>query len=171
MTMQSRHIAKLIKWGGLVTLAIAVWLPATFSQAGEITQKGRDVFVCTDEKYIEVGDVPDHFVGVYKCEGISSTEGGEAGTFEFWGTGDYIAGLGPEQGYYTITYDDGSAVRGKFEDILVPDEGGKSSTCKGTYQITSGTDRFAGIKGSGSYTCKTYSGKGYFDWTETYTVP
>ncbi len=171
MTMQSRHIAKLIKWGGLVTLAIAVWLPATFSQAGEITEKGRDVFVCTDEKYIEVGDVPDHWVGVYKCEGISSTEGGEAATFEFWGTGDYIAGLGPEQGYYTIIYDDGSAVRGKFEDILTPDEGGKSSTCKGTYQITSGTDRFAGIKGSGSYTCKTYSGKGYFDWTETYTVP
>ena len=40
-----------------------------------------------------------------------------------------------------------------------------------TYQITSGTDRFAGIKGSGSYTCKSYSGKGYFDWTETYTLP
>jgi hypothetical protein len=171
MAMQSRYITKLIKWGGLGTLAIAVWLPATFSQAGEITQKGRDVFVCTDEKYIEVGDVPDHLVGVYKCEGISSTEGGEAGIIEFQGTGDYIAGKGPEQGYYTITYDDGSAVHGKFEDILVPDEGGKSSTCKGTYQITSGTDRFAGIKGSGSYTCKSYSGKGYYDWTETYTVP
>ena len=27
MTVQSRHIAKLIKWGGLVTVAIAVWLP------------------------------------------------------------------------------------------------------------------------------------------------
>ena len=79
--------------------------------------------------------------------------------------------MGPEQGYYTVTYDDGSIVRGKWEDILTPDKGGKTSTCKGTYQITSGTDRFAGIKGSGSYTCKSYSGKGYYDWTETYTVP
>ena len=171
MTVQSRHIAKLIRWGGLVTVAIAVWLPATFSQAGEITQKGRDTFACTDEKYVEIGDVPDHWVGVFACEGISSTEGGETGILETWGTGDYIAGMGPEQGYYTVTYDDGSIVRGKWEDILMPDEGGKTSTCKGTYQITSGTDRFAGIKGSGSYTCKTYSGKGYFDWTETYTLP
>ncbi len=53
---------------------------------------------------------------------------------------------------------------------LPPEEGGKTSTCKGTYQITSGTDRFAGIKGSGSYTCKSYGSKGYYDWTETYTV-
>ena len=113
MTMQSRHIAKLIKWGGLVTVAIAVWLPATFSQAGEITQKGRDVYVCTDEKYVEIGDVPDHWVGVFDCEGISSTEGVEAGIFEFRGIDDYIAGMGPEQGYYAVTYDDGSFTRFK----------------------------------------------------------
>ncbi len=100
-----------------------------------------------------------------------STAGGETGIILFLGTGDYIAGRGPEQGYYTITYDDGSAVHGKWEDILAPDEGGKTSTAKGTYQITSGTDRFAGIKGSGDYTCKSYSGKGYCDWTETYTLP
>ncbi len=36
------------------------------------------------------------YVGVYKCEGVSSTEGGEVGVLEFWGTGDYIAGSGPE---------------------------------------------------------------------------
>ena len=170
--MGKGHFAKSTTRAGPLVLVIALGLPAFAAQAGEVTQKGRDVFVCTDEKYIEVGDVPDHWVGVYKCEGISSTEGGEAGTFEIWGTGDYIAGLGPEQGYYTIIYDDGSAVHGKFEDILTPEEGGKTSTCKGTYQITSGTDRLAGIKGSGSYTCKSYGGKkGYFDWTETYTVP
>ncbi len=165
------HFAKLNRWVGPLALVIALGLPVFAAQAGEITQKGRDVYVCTDEKYIEVGDVADHWVGVYKCEGISSTEGVEAGIFEFWGTGDYIAGRGPEQGYYTVTYDDGSAVHGKFEDILTPDEGGKTSTCKGTYQITSGTDRFAGIKGSGSYTCKSYGSKGYYDWTETYTLP
>ncbi len=169
--MDKAYLAKLTRWGGHIVVVIALGLPMFAAQAGEITQKGRDVFVCTDEKYIEVGDVPDHYIGVFDCEGISSTEGVEAGIFEFRGIGDYIAGRGPEQGYYTVTYDDGSAVHGKFEDILVPDEGGKSSTSKGTYQITSGTDRFAGIKGSGSYTCKSYSAKGYCDWTETYTVP
>ncbi len=169
--MVEAHLTTLTKWGGTVVLVIALVLPVVATQAGEITQKGRAVYVCTDEKYIEIGDVPDHWVGVYHCEGIDSIEGAEDSTIEFWGTGDYIAGMGPEQGYYTATYDDGSIVRGKWEDILMPDEGGKTSTCKGTYQITSGTDRFAGIKGSGSYTCKSYGSKGYYDWTETYTVP
>jgi len=169
--MVEAHLTTLTKWGGTVVLVIALGLPVFATQAGEITQKGRAVYVCTDEKYIEIGDVPDHWVGVYYCEGIDSIEGVEDSIIEFWGTGDYIAGMGPEQGYYTATYDDGSIVRGKWEDILMPDEGGKISTCKGTYQITSGTDRFAGIKGSGSYTCKSYGSKGYYDWTETYTVP
>ena len=170
--MVEAHLTTLTKWSGAVVLVTALGLPAFTAQAGEVTHKGRDVYVCTDEKFVEIGDVPDHWVGVFACEGISSPEDAEAGTIEFWGTGDYIAGMGPEQGYYTVTYDDGSIVHGKFEDILTPDEGGKTSTCKGTYQITSGTDRLAGIKGSGSYTCKSYGGKkGYFDWTETYTVP
>jgi hypothetical protein len=169
--MVETHLTTLTKWGSAVVLVIALGLPAFAAQAGEVTATGRDTYVCTDEKFVEIGDVPDHWVGVFECEGISSTEGGEAASFEFWGTGDYTAGMGPEQGYYTITYDDGSIVHGKFEDILTPEEGGKTSTCKGTYQITSGTDRFAGIKGSGSYTCKSYGSKGYYDWTETYTVP
>ena len=169
--MVEAHLTTLTKWGSAVVLVIALGLPAFAAQAGEVTEKGRDTFACTDEKYVEIGDVPDHWVGVFACEGISSTEGGETGILETWGTGDYIAGMGPEQGYYTTTYDDGSTVHGKWEDILTPDEGGETSTCKGTYQITSGTDRFTGIKGSGSYTCKSYGSKGYYDWTETYTVP
>ncbi len=169
--MVEAHLTTLTKWGSAVVLVIALGLPAFAAQAGEVARKGRATFACADEKFVEIGDVPDHWVGVFACEGISWAEGGEAGIFEFWGTGDYIAGMGPEQGYYTVTYDDGSIEHGKWEDILTPDEGGKTSTCKGTYQMTSGTDRFAGIKGSGSYTCKSYGSKGYYDWTETYTVP
>ena len=169
--MGEAHLTTLNNWGGAVVLVIALGLPAFAAQAGEVTQKGRDTYVCTDEKFVEIGDVPDHWVGVFDCEGISSTEGGEAGILVNRGIGDYIAGKGPEQGYYEVTYDDGSIVRGKFEDILTSDEGAETSTAKGTYQITSGTGRLAGIKGSGNYTCKSYGGKGYCDWTETYTVP
>ncbi len=169
--MGKGQLAKLTTQAGPLVLVIALGLPVFAAQTGEITQKGRDTFACTDEKYVEVGDVPDHWVGVFFCEGISSPEGGDSGILEVWGTGDFIAGMGPEQGYYTTTYDDGSTVHGKWEDILTPDGGGETSTCKGTYQITSGTNRFAGIKGSGNYTCKSYGGKGYCDWTETYTVP
>ncbi len=170
--MGKAYLAKLTRWGGFIVVVVALGLPMFAAQAGEITQKGRDTYHCVDEKFVEVGDVSDHWVGVYKCEGISSTVDGETGIFLLLGTGDYIAGRGPEQGYYTVTYDDGSAVHGNWEGILAPDEGGKTSTGTGTYQITSGTDRLAGIKGSGDYTCKSYGGKkGYCDWTETYTLP
>ena len=169
--MDKAYLAKLTRWGGHIVVVIALGLPMFAAQAGEITQKGRDTYHCADDKFVEVGDVSDHWIGVYKCEGISSTVGGETGIFMLLGTGDYIAGRGPEQGYYTITYDDGSAVHGKWEGILAPDEGGKTSTGTGTYQIISGTNRLAGIKGSGNYTCKSYGDKGYCDWTETYTLP
>ncbi len=150
------HFAKLARWLGALALVIAVGLPVFAAQAGEITQKGRDTYHCADDKYVEIGDVPDHWVGVFDCEGISSTEGVEAGIFEFRGIGDYIAGMGPEQGYYAVTYDDGSIVRGKFEDILVPDEGGKSSTSKGTYQITNGQARGNDVRCRHAGTCRAF---------------
>ena len=58
------HFAKLNRWVGPLALVIALGLPVFAAQAGETTQKGRDTFLCTDEKYIEVGDVADHWVGV-----------------------------------------------------------------------------------------------------------
>ncbi len=106
--MVEAHLTTLTKWGGSVVLVIALGLPVFAAQAGEVTQKGRAVYVCTDEKFVEIGDVPDHYVGVFYCEGIDSIEGVEDSIIEFWGTGDYTAGMGPEQGYYTATYDDGA---------------------------------------------------------------
>ena len=166
----SSYFARFARWGGLGMLAVTLCLPAVTVGAETVTQKGRDTFQCTDDKYIEIGDVPEHYVGVYKCEGVSSTEGGEVGVLEFWGAGDYIAGSGPEQGYYIVTYVDGSTVRSNFQDTLMAAEDGTTSG-KGTYNITSGTGRFAGIKGKGTYTSTSFKGKSWLDWTQTYTVP
>jgi hypothetical protein len=170
MKTQNAYYARLTGWVGLGMLAATLCLPAVTARAETVTQKGRDTVQCTDEKYIEIGDVPEHYVGVYKCEGVSSPEGGEVGVLELWGTGDFIAGSGPEQGYYTVTYVDGSTVRGNWQDTLMAAKDGTTSG-KGTYNITSGTGRLAGVKGKGTYTITSFSGKSWIDWTETYTVP
>ena len=166
----SSYFASLARWGGLGMLAVTLCLPAVTVGAETVTQKGRDTFQCTDDKYIEIGDVPEHYVGVFECEGVSAIEGGEVGVMVLWGAGDYIAGSGPEQGYYIVTYVDGSTVRGDWQDTVMAAKDGTTSA-KGTYNITSGTGRLAGIKGKATYTATTFKGKSWIDWTETYKVP
>ena len=163
--MGEAHVTTQTKWCSAVVLVIVLGLSSFAAQAGEVTQKGRDTHVCTDQKFIAIGDVPDHWIGVFVCEGISTTEGGEAGTLKERGIGDFIAGKGWAKGYAEVTYDDGSVVRAVWEGTKT------RTTAMGAYQLTSGTGRFAGINGSGTYTCKSHGQKGECDWTETYTVP
>ncbi len=164
--MGEAHVTTQTKWGSAVAMVIVLGLSSFAAQAGEVTQKGRETNVCTDQKMIAIGDVPDHWIGVFVCEGTFTTEGGEAGTVESRGIGDFIRGEGWEKGYAKITYDDGSVMRTNWEGTTT------RTTGEGTYQITSGTGRFAGINGSGTYTCKNTKYNNWeCDWTETYTVP
>lgn len=163
--MGEAHVTTQPKWGSAVVLVIVLGLSSFAAQAGEVTQKGRDTYRCTDRKFIGISDVPGHQIGVFVCEGTFTTEGGEAGTLDIRGIGDLIRGEGWEKVYTKITYDDGSVMRASGEGTLTP------TTGKGTYQLTSGTGRFAGINGSGTYTCKGDDHKGDCDWTGTYTVP
>ena len=90
------HVTTQTKWGSAVVLVIVLGLSSFAAQAGEVTQKGRDTYRCTDRKFIGIGNVPKHLIGVFVCEGISATEGGEAGTVKTRGIGDFIAGKGWE---------------------------------------------------------------------------
>lgn len=163
--MGEAHVTTQTKWCSAVVLVIVVGLSSFAAQAGEVTQKGHDTWVCTVLKSIAIRDVYNHSMEMYVCEGTASIEGGETGTLKSQGVGDFIAGTGWEKGYFKITYDDGSVVHGKSEGTATP------TTAEGTYQITSGTGRFAGINGSGTYTCKGNGHEGTCDWTEIYTVP
>ena len=163
--MGEAHVTTQPKWGSAVVLVIVLGLSSFAAQAGEVTEKGRDTYRCTDLKFIAIGDVPKHLIGVFDCEGISTTEGGEVGTLKSRGIGDLVAGKGWVKGYFEVTYDDDSVVRGNWEGTETP------TTAKGTYQYTCGTGRFAGINGSGTYTGKSKGHKGDCDWTGTYTVP
>ena len=63
-------------------------------------------------------------------------------------------GKGTVEGYCQNTYEDGSTTIAKFQGALEPLEG-KRSTGKGTFSYIKGSGRFEGIKGGGSWTCKS----------------
>ena len=58
--MGEAHVTTQTKWCSAVVLVIVLGLSSFAAQAGEVTQKGRDTHVCTDQKFIAIGDVPDH---------------------------------------------------------------------------------------------------------------
>ncbi len=169
--MGKAYLAKLSSWGGLVVFVIALGLPTFAVQAGETASKGRTTYHCTKQEFVEVSDVPDHWIGVIECEGIVFRESGEVGTYKFWGTGDYVKGTGPAEGYGIATYEDGSTYTDKWQDVLTAGDEGKSASLTGTYQFINGTGRFAGIKGEGTFTGQSFGGKGYVDWSDFYTLP
>ncbi|GAJ02953.1 unnamed protein product [marine sediment metagenome] len=119
---------------------------------------------------IQVGDVKGHFVGMYEIKGLSSHKNGEVATYMDWGTFDSIEGF---KGYFVLTFEDGSTQWAKYQGTSKPAQGGKITLYEGTWKYIKGTDRFAGIEGSGSFTGKNFTPPDvvYIDYAGTYTLP
>ena len=84
---------------------LAVIILAAFTiavQAGAETIKGRLVQFIAKAEVIQVGDVPDHIIGVYDQTGLASFDTGEVASLALKGTLDYIKGSGPIQGIYHL---------------------------------------------------------------------
>ena len=139
--------------------------------AAEVPESGRDVFHCTEENTIEIGDVADHFITVFICEGMRLVDDNHVAKFEVKAGGDYVAGAGREIGYQILTYSDGATRVLRFEGTRTPVGNDIDAVLEGTYEITKGTGRFSGIKGGGSYKGKSFGGNGYLDWTSSYSLP
>jgi len=126
---------------------------------------------------LPVGDVEGHGVSISSRKGLAFFESGEVATFTNWATQDATKGKGPHQGYAMFTFEDGSTFVGKFEGTNepIPKE---LTMIKGTGVFIKGTGRFEGIKGSYTYSGKTFTpysketkGDLYFDFIGTYTLP
>lgn len=124
---------------------------------------------------IEVGDVPGHVVGVGETRGLAFFENGEIATLSGKVTIDYTNGSGPHMAYLFHTFEDGSAFVIKIQGTTTADPGGKTAPFKGELSFVQGNGRFAGIKGSGTYTGKRLTPVAagalvYADFTAAYTV-
>ena len=158
---------------------LAVIILAAFTiaiQAGAETIKSRQVLFITKGEVLQVGDVPDHIIGLYDQTGLASFDTGEVASIAQKGTLDYIKGSGTIQGYAITTYEDGSTTTSKWHGTTRPDPGGKGSLFESTWTYTHGTGRFAGIQGGGTSTGRRFVPFGggaqlYTDSTGTYTLP
>ena len=173
--------AMVTTWSLVGILIIAVWLLGSVTQAGAETMEFKVSNVATKVDSYPVGDVEGHNIVFVIRDGLMVLEDGEVGSFKALVNIDSTVGKGGSYlGYFILTFLDGSVIVGTFQPAtFYPDPEGKvSSNPKGSGELISGTGRFKGITGAQTFTSKVLKpskgeiqGKGYGEFTFTYTLP
>ena len=146
------------------------------SQAGAETSESRIVMHLTKAERVEVADVPGHVLVVGEQMGLRFMADGEAGIYSGWFTADYTNGSGKHEGYSATTFDDGSRIVTRMEGTTKASEDGRISEFKGAFSYVSGSGRFEGIRGKGTYVGRRVAplsagADGYIDLSSSYTMP
>ena len=167
---------KMMRWvaiGGTLLFLTVFLVPIT--QAAD-EHAYRAVYHTQKAETMEVGDVPGHVVGVSETTGlIFVTKGpgsGEIGTRKSTAYFDIVKGKGSFSGYFIYTFPDGSTMFTRAIGTFTPVDGGKRSAYEGTYEVTGGTGKFAGMKGKGTFKgervgARETGGDAYVDATGT----
>jgi len=172
----NRHFNK--NWILILILVIAVCLLGSATQVGAETKKWRYVGYFPKAEILPVGDVEGHYLAMFEFRGLAFVDG-EVAILSGVAYGDFVKGIGPVTNYVKYVFDDGSTIEAinRFKATIASDmKTGLWEDGKG--EFTKGTGRFAGIKGSLSWTGKRLTGftkeaKGehFCDGTMTYTLP
>lgn len=165
--MGRAYLAKLSRWGGIVVLTIALGLPAVAVWAGETTEKGQNVQYNVKSEWVEVSE--GHVVGFYENTGLGFHDDGETTVIANKGTFDSIKGNGTSRGYLTKTFTDGSTYIVRHQGTSKPE--GDHNLQEGTYEYVSGTGRYVGIKGGGTYWGRSYGKMSVIDYDGKSIVP
>ena len=158
-------------------LVISAWVLGSVIEARAETMKCRTAHMSTKRDTMPVPDEEGHVLGLSITEGLSFFENGEIAKMASYVALDSVPQKGNQSmGYTFYTFGDGSTIVVRFQRVMVPDTSGNFSA-KTTTEITKGTGRFGGIKGTTSSTGKAFPGsKGEAyrytdDVTFTYTLP
>ena len=162
----------------ILLMAILALAPAT--QVGAETAKFMVSSYITGLEQVQVAGTEGHYIGIASRRGLTFFENGEVMTYEGWETYDLDDNKGKSfsQGYGVYRLMDGTKYVIKYECVGTATQDGKTWLYEGTCEYITGTGRFEGITGNGSY-----SGKGvafyseekriiddmYLDFTMTYT--
>ena len=163
MTNGTPNPTKLPAWGGFATLFLTLYLPFGTAVAGEMLLKSRDVAYTVEETWIQVGEDETHGIGTYQLSGLSFNADGQVGTTEDKGSFQANKDGSTFQGFYVVTYPDGSGWMEKYDGTSKPiDE--KTNAVGGRTTLINGTGRFEGIKGEGTWSGTHYTTNGMYVW-------
>lgn len=115
----------------------------------------RTVYHTVKAETKDVGDVPGHITGAVHHAGLCFfTKGpasGEIATRTSKAQVDIVNGKGTYTTDIVYTLRDGSTLSQKATGTASPADDGKRTLYEGTYEMTGGTGKFAGIKGKGTF--------------------
>ena len=176
MAIKRESKKSFVSWCLIGILLISAWLLVSAKQAEAKTMKFRNVGHVAKVEMFEVGDVEGHYIGSYERKGLALHDKGEIAILLCKGMFDSSGGITSYQGYSILHFEDGSTVTMKYQGKSKPASDGKMRTSEATFEFTTGTGRFEGIKGKGSFSgmeprfLKGFKGYAYFDFTGTYTL-
>ena len=110
----------------------------------------------TQQKSINVDDIPNHVIRIFKTETLhknpkKNCEGLKIVKTDFYGISDYILKSGIVKGYSIATYDDGSKIYSNLDGIAqTPKDQSKNGIVSLNITVTGGTGIYKGVKGFGN---------------------
>lgn len=153
----------------LMVFALCIGLyPVLSAAAGE---KGKWNAHCaaaaTSSKTINIPDKKDHIVYIGEFDGVCFTDGGDTflnnARYQLADLQDSAAAIVPggDSGYKIFTATDGGQVFGKYQQTEAA-----SAVYKGTWEFISGTGKYQGIKGHGTWAFHSISDTAGWDVLE-----
>ena len=161
-------------------LVILAWVLGSTIEARAETMNYKYYTWVIKSENVPISDMEGHAVGFVMRGGFFVFENGEVATANQVATIDYIKGAGPFMSYVTINFADGSSIIIKNQGKMAGADTKSPSLVAWTSEITKGTGRFEGIKGTQTQGDKPkvfplekgeVFPKAYHEGTITYTLP
>jgi len=162
----------------LCILGIGIWVLASVPQATAETLKFKSFNHVTKQETVPIADVEGHIMRFQVREGVAVFENGELAWHKSVYYYNYVKGAGPGEAYATYTFLDGSTITGHGIGVIQATSAGAPTAAKWTSELTHGTGRFQGIKGTVKSSTKLLppekdepTGKAFSEGTMVYTLP
>ena len=159
---------------------ISTWVLGSTIEARAETMNYKYYTWVIKSESVPISDMEGHAVGFVMRGAFFVFENGEVATANQVATIDYIKGAGPFMSYVTINFADGSTIIIKNQGKMAGVDTKSPILVAWTSEITKGTGRFEGIKGTQTQGDKPkvfplekgeVFPKAYHEGTITYTLP
>jgi hypothetical protein len=127
-------------------LVISIWVLGPAVQVEAETINGKLFNHVTRREAIPVGDVEGHLLSLTVREGVMNFDNGEVAWIKGVIYSDSVKGSGSMDQYITLTFEDGSTITSHSKGTFEASSADRSAKWMG--EITKGTGRFQGIKGT-----------------------